>query len=100
MTEWKNAKQEILYNALKRKLPEGWVIICRDYPSNLLTFNPKFGHMGTLRIDIDHQAWGDVRIRFQRPHRSRKWNRKNAEHFATVVADEARRLETVLDEVA
>jgi hypothetical protein len=94
-----NAKQEILYNALERKLPEGWVIRCGDFPSHIITFNPKFGTLAVLRIDLQYQATGDWRIRFQHPHRSRKWNRKNAEHFATLVADEAQRLETVLDDL-
>jgi hypothetical protein len=90
------AKLEILNNALRRKLPEGWEIREHRYPSYLITFNPKFAHMGTLRIDLEHRGFNNVGIKFC-PHRFRKWSRANAEHFATLVSDEAYRLESVLD---
>jgi len=93
--KWKNARQEILYNALERKLPEGWVINSVDFGDGLFIHTPNIKD-STLRIDIVHKGVGiQARIRFQPPHRTRQFNRKNAEHFATVVADEARRVEDV-----
>ncbi len=96
MTKFNNTKQ--LYDAIEEKLPKGWVIRNGSF-SNIIVFNEKFGSLGILAIEIDNKAWGDALIRFH-PHRARKFNQKNVQHFATLMADEARRLETCLDEVA
>jgi len=103
-----NDMHEMVYNALERKLPEGWVIRCRNFPSHVRTFNPKLWMVGDernlseLRIDLlwmgiskNGRPYGDWRIKFH-THRSRRFNRKNVEHFATLVADEAQRLEPIL----
>ena len=92
-------KLETLYNAIKKDLPEGWEIITRKYPTNIIAFNPKFGTLGTLRIDLEHLIDHGIKIRFY-PHNIRKFNDKNVAHFARLFTEEAHRLDKDLEELA